>query len=93
MNAIFHDLIEHNMKVYIDDILVKSRTKDQYLEDLRQALLRMRSAFGVRSGNFLGFLVHQRGVEMDKNKARTIMESHTPTNKKQLQRLLRKINF
>ena len=50
-------------------------------------------AFGVRSGNFLGFLVHQRGVEVDKNKARAIMESPTPTNKVQLQRLLGKINF
>ena len=49
--------------------------------------------FGVRSGNFLGFLVHQRGVKVDKNKARAIMESPPPTNKIQLQRLLGKINF
>ncbi|KAM1998360.1 hypothetical protein ACFX16_005908 [Malus domestica] len=50
-------------------------------------------AFGVRAGNFLGFLVHQRGVEVDKNKSRAIMESPSPTNKVQLQRLLGKINF
>ena len=91
------------MKLYIEDIMVKSRTEDQYLENLKQALLRMRihklkmnprkCAIGVRSGNFMGFLVHQRGVEMDKNKARAIMESPTPTNKVQLQRLLGKIKF
>ena len=67
------------MEVYIDDIVVKSKTEEQHLVDLRQALTRMRihklkmnpkkCAFGVRSGNFLGFLVHQRGVEVDKNKA------------------------
>ncbi|KAM1011397.1 hypothetical protein ACFX2C_046740 [Malus domestica] len=73
MNAIFHDLISHNMEVYIDDIV--------------------KCAFGVKTGNFLGFLVHQRGVEVDKNKARAIMESPSPTNKVQLQRLLGKINF
>ncbi|CAN6566577.1 unnamed protein product [Malus baccata var. baccata] len=50
-------------------------------------------AFGVRVGNFLGFLVHQRGVEVDKNKSQAIMESPLPTNKVQLQRLLGKINF
>ncbi|CAN6686524.1 unnamed protein product [Malus baccata var. baccata] len=50
-------------------------------------------AFGVRAGNFLGFLVHQRGVEVDKNKSRAILESPPPINKVQLQRLLGKINF
>ncbi|CAN6706466.1 unnamed protein product [Malus baccata var. baccata] len=103
MNAIFHDLIGHNMKVYIDDIVVKSKTEEQHLIDLRQALTRMRihklkmnpkkCAFRVRAGNFLGFLVHQRGVEVDKNKSWAIMESPSPTNKVQLQRLLGKINF
>ncbi|CAN6687461.1 unnamed protein product [Malus baccata var. baccata] len=103
MNDIFHDLIGHNMEVYIDDIVVKSKTEEQHLIDIRHALSRMRvhklkmnpkkCAFGVRAGNFLGFLVHQRGVEVDKNKARAIMESPSPTNKVQLQRLLGKINF
>ncbi|KAM2288393.1 hypothetical protein ACFXTI_029274 [Malus domestica] len=103
MNTIFHNLIGHNMEVYIDDIVVKSKTEEQHLIDLRQALTRMRvhklkmnpkkCAFGVRVGNFLGFPVHQRGVEVDKNKSRAIMKSLSPTNKVQLQRLLRKINF
>ncbi|KAM2913626.1 hypothetical protein COP2_044260 [Malus domestica] len=84
-------------------VQTKSKTEKQHLIDLRHALTRMRvhklkmnpkkCAFGVRTGNFLGFLVHQRGVEVDKNKARAIMESLSPTNKVQLQRLLGKINF
>ncbi|KAM1453263.1 hypothetical protein ACFXTO_002896 [Malus domestica] len=103
MNAIFHDLIGYNMEVYIDDIMVKSKTEEQHLIDLRHALTRMRihklkmnpkkCVFGVRAGNFLGLLVHQRGVEVDKNKSRAIMESPSPINKVQLQRLLGKINF
>ncbi|KAM2028086.1 hypothetical protein ACFX1T_020283 [Malus domestica] len=35
MNAIFHDLIGHIMEVYIDGIMVKSRSEDQHLKDLR----------------------------------------------------------
>ncbi|KAM2994421.1 hypothetical protein FF2_046395 [Malus domestica] len=103
MNAIFQDLIGHKMEVYIDDIVVKSKTEEQHLEDLREALVRMRThklkmnpkkyAFGVRLSNFLGFFVHQRGVEIDKNKSRAIMKSPSFINKVQLQRLQGKINF
>ena len=34
MNAIFHDLIGKNMKVYIDDVVMKLRDMDQHLVDL-----------------------------------------------------------
>jgi hypothetical protein len=34
--------------------------------------------FGVTVGNFLGFLVHQRGIEVDKNKAKAIMAASPP---------------
>lgn len=47
-------------------------------------------AFGVSVGNFL---VHQRGIEVDKNKAREMLEARPPQNKKELQSLINKINF
>ncbi|XP_050217512.1 uncharacterized protein LOC126668350 [Mercurialis annua] len=53
----------------------------------------LKCAFGVSAGNFLGFLVHQRGVEVDKNKAKAIINAEPPKTKKQLQRLIGKINF
>ncbi|KAM2731160.1 hypothetical protein EV2_034858 [Malus domestica] len=103
MNTIFHDLIGTIVKVYIDDVVIKSKRRQTYLDDLRQAFLRMhqhnlkmnlaKCAFGVSAGNFLGFLVHHRGIEMDENKARVIINAPSPTMKKQLQYLLGKINF
>ncbi|CAL8136577.1 unnamed protein product [Prunus armeniaca] len=45
-------------------------------------------AFGVTAGNFLGFLVHQRGIEIDKNKATAIMAAPPPRTKKELQSFL-----
>ncbi|CAL9025669.1 unnamed protein product, partial [Prunus brigantina] len=45
-------------------------------------------AFGVTAGNFLGFLVHQRGIEVDKNKATAIMAAPPPRTKKELQSFL-----
>ncbi|XP_070677779.1 uncharacterized protein [Malus domestica] len=63
---------------------------------MRQHNLKMnpaKCAFGVSAGNFLGFLVHHRGIEVDENKARAIINAPPPTTKKQLQSLLGKINF
>jgi len=50
-------------------------------------------AFRVQAGKFLGFLVQQKGIEVDKNKAKDIINAPAPKNKKQLQSLLGKINF
>ena len=43
-------------------------------------------AFGVSTGNFLGFLVHNQGIEVDKNKAKAMLEARPPRNKKELQK-------
>ncbi|CAL9005839.1 unnamed protein product [Prunus brigantina] len=47
-------------------------------------------AFGVTAGNFLDFLVHQRGIEVDKSKATAIMAAPAPKTKKELQSFLGK---
>ena len=38
MNCIFHDLFSVLVEVYIDDIVVKSKTAEGHLEDLRKVL-------------------------------------------------------
>ena len=53
----------------------------------------LKCAFGVIAGNFLGFLVHNRGIKVDKNKAKAISQAKPPSNRKELQRLLGQINF
>ncbi|CAL2232523.1 unnamed protein product [Prunus armeniaca] len=103
MNSVFHDMIGHSLEVYIDDVVIKSPEEGNHMTNLRRAFLRMRQhklkmnpkkcVFGVQAGNFLGFLVHQRGIEIDKNKAKSIIEALPPRNKKELQSLLGKINF
>jgi hypothetical protein len=74
MNYIFHDLIGKLVEIYIDDVVVKSVSVEGHLEDLRQVLKRIRRfglrmkpkkcAFGVSAAQFLGFLVHERGIEI-----------------------------
>jgi hypothetical protein len=49
--------------------------------------------FGVSAGEFLGFLVHEGGIEVGKKSMKAIDEVVPPTNLKELQSLLGKINF
>ncbi|XP_057418138.1 uncharacterized protein LOC130712317 [Lotus japonicus] len=89
--------------VYIDDIVVKSPSRDEHLSHLRKSFEKMRihglkmnplkCAFGVIAGDFLGFVVHKKGIEINKNKAKVILDTSPPTSKKQLQSLLGKVNF
>lgn len=49
--------------------------------------------FYVSAGDFFGFVVHKKGIEINQNKMKVILNTEPPTAKKQLQSLLRKINF
>ena len=94
MTKIFKPLIRHMVEVYIDDIVVKSRTRgehDQHLEEvfhlLREYDMKLNSskcAFEVSASKFLGFMVTQRGIEVNPNQIKAVMETFTPSSKKEL---------
>jgi hypothetical protein len=50
-------------------------------------------AFGVSAGQFLGFLVHERGIEIGLKSQEAVKIMAPPTTKKELQQLIGKINF
>ena len=50
-------------------------------------------AFGVSAGQFLGFMVHERGIEIGQKSMKAIDEVVPLTTKTELQSLLGKINF
>jgi hypothetical protein len=103
MNYIFHDLIGKLVEIYIDDIVVKSASVEGHLGDLRQVLERTRRfglrmnlkkcAFGVSAGQFLGFLVHEREIEIGQKSQEAARTMVPPTTKRELQPLIGKINF
>jgi hypothetical protein len=103
MNLIFHDLLGVIMEAYIDDIVIKSAEFDDHMADLRIAFKRMKTyrlkmnplkcAFGVSVGHFLGFVVHEHGIQIDPKKIESIQKLKDPTCKKDVQKLLGKINY
>ena len=101
MNKIFTHQIRRNVQVYIDDMLVKSLHKNDHLDDLQETFDTLRSynmklnpskcVFGVMVGKFLGFMVSQRGIEVNSEKVPTIMELKPPRTVKEVQSLNGKI--
>jgi hypothetical protein len=103
MNLIFHDLLGIILEVYIDDSMVKSAKFEGHLADLRLVFKKMRKyklkmnmlkcAFGVSAGHFLGFIVHENGIEVDPEKIEAIEKIKEQTCKKDVQSLLGKVNY
>jgi hypothetical protein len=94
MNYIFHELIGKIVEIYIDDVVIKSLDHESHLDDVRKTLectrkhgLKMnlnKCAFGVSTGEFLGFLVHEGGIEVGKKSMKAIDEVVPPTNLKEI---------
>ncbi|CAL8991629.1 unnamed protein product [Prunus brigantina] len=97
VNQIFAELIGTSMEVYVDDMLVKSRTANDHLRNLslmfgklKQYNMRLnpsKCAFGVASGKFLGFMISQRGIETNPEKIRPLIDMRVPKMKKEIQSL------
>ncbi|XP_019435846.1 PREDICTED: uncharacterized protein LOC109342288 [Lupinus angustifolius] len=65
-------------------------------ERLRRYQLKLNPAkcsFGVRSGKVLGFIVSQKGIEVDPKKIRVIVEMPVPRTEKEVRGFLGRLNY
>ena len=82
MVTLFHDMMHREIKVYVDDMIAKSRTARDHLVDLRKLFKRLikyrlrlnpnKCIFVASLGKLLGFIVSQRGIEVDLAKVQAI---------------------
>jgi hypothetical protein len=103
MNLIFHHLLRVLMEVYNDVVVVKSVGFKEHMFDLKLSLKRMKKyelwmnplkcAFGVTWGRFLGFIVYEHGIQIDPKKIESIGKIGEPVCKKDVQKMLNKINY
>ena len=94
MTALFHDLMHQEVKVYVDDMIAKSREPEDHFACLKKFFDRLRKyklclnpnncAFGVSFEKLLGYIVSQREIEVDLSKARAIVEMPPPKTKKEI---------
>src|SRR4051812_8053082 len=103
MTTPFHDMMHKEIEVYVDDMIAKSQLEEWHMEDLLKLFQRLRKyrlrlnpnkcTFGVRSGKLLGFVVSQRGIEVDPDKVKAIQEMPAPKTEKQVRGFLGRLNY
>ena len=94
VTALFHDMMHKEIEVYVDDMMVKSETREGHFEALDKFLARLQKynlglnskkcVFGVTSGKLLGHIVSERGIEVDPNKIKVIQEMPVPKTEKDM---------
>jgi hypothetical protein len=103
MNDVFREHLGKSVLVYLDDILVFSKTPEEHETHLRQvlALLRKHQLYAKRKKcvfnqpevSFLGHVVGVGGVRADPRKTAVIATWPEPLNKKELQSFLGLANW
>ncbi|GJR55056.1 reverse transcriptase domain-containing protein [Tanacetum coccineum] len=103
MMAIFHDMIEKTMEVFMDDFLVFGNSFENCLSRLDKMLKRCedtnlclnweKSHFMVKEGIVLGHKISKNGIEVDKAKVDVIAKLPHPTTVKGVQSFLGHAGF
>ena len=98
MVALLHDLIHHEIKVYVDDMIARSQTEEEHLDHLQKLFDRLKTyklrlnlnkcTFGVRSGKLLGFIVSDKGIQVDPVKVKYTQEMPDPRTEKEVRGFL-----
>lgn len=89
MIVIFHDIIGKEIENYVDDLVVKSVTRDTHFSNLEKFFssavepiisrwIIKKCTFKVSAIKFLEFLVHQKGVNVDPAKIKKKTPKYLP---------------
>ena len=101
--TLLHDLIHKEVEIYVDDMIVKSKDHEGHIPTLRKFFegiqfykLRLnpkKCTFGVTSRKLLGFIVSQRGIEVNLDKIKAIVEMKPPKTEKEILEFLGRIQY
>ena len=101
VDKVFKSEIGKTIEVYVDDMVVKSTKEEDHQNNLNKVfdLLRRhdiklnpeKCSFGVQAGKFLAFMLTRRGIEVNLEKCKAIMDMRSPVNAKEVQKLTMRI--
>ncbi|CAI7890689.1 unnamed protein product [Closterium sp. NIES-54] len=99
----FRDLLDRCVIVYLDDILIFTKTREQHLRDLDAVFKRLQENRLITKGSkceflkqeleFLGHVVSRDGIKIDPANIKTIQEWKSLTNITELQSFLGFVNY
>jgi hypothetical protein len=90
MNKIFMEYLDKFVVVFIDDILVYSRSEEEHEEHLRLAFQKLREhrlydklskcEFWMKQVAFLGHVISKGGISVDPSKDQDVLSWNAPTS-------------
>ncbi|GKC53812.1 reverse transcriptase domain-containing protein [Tanacetum coccineum] len=93
----FHKQIGRNLEVYVDDLVIKSRTEDEIIRDIEETFKTLREinmklnpkkcTFGVEEGMFLGYKVNTKGIKVCPDKVDAVLSLPSSKCLKDVQKL------
>ena len=103
MMAIFSNMVEKTIEVFMDDFSVLGNSFNNYLENLRSVLVRCEETnlvlnwekchFMIQEGIVLGHRIFARGIEVDKAKIEVIEKLPPPSSVKSIRSYLGHAGF
>ncbi|QRW21852.1 Retrotransposable element Tf2 protein [Rhizoctonia solani] len=103
MNKLFKDLLDICVIIYLDDILIYSKTDINHTKHVHEVLCQLmenwlfckasKCTFHVTSVEYLGIIVLDKGFSLDKLKIQVVQEWPIPTKVKEVQSFLGFANF
>jgi hypothetical protein len=103
VDLIFRGQIGSTVEAYVDDIVVKSRKQEDHPRDLREVFETLRKygmslnpekcVFRVTEGKFLGFQISSRGIEVNPDKVKAVLDMDPPRTVNEVQRFVGRVNY
>jgi hypothetical protein len=103
MNSVFVPELDKFVMVFIDDILIYSKTKEDHVDHLRVVLQRLRDhhlyakfskcEFWIDSVKFLGHTICSEGISVDPTKVQEVMDWKPPTSVHQIRSFLGLVGY
>ena len=97
IKKVLGDQLDRNISAYVDDVVVRSRKREDHIQDLCETFANLRQhglklnpekcVFGVRRDKLLGCMITERGIEANPEKIEAIRQMKPPTTKKEVQKL------
>jgi hypothetical protein len=98
MNKVFMEYLDKFVMVFIDDILIYSRSEEEYEEHLRIVLQKLREhrlyaklskcEFWMKQVTFLGHIISKGGISVDPSKIQDVLGWNAPTSVGDIQSFL-----
>jgi len=103
INRTLHQFVDICCIVYLDDVLIYSKTKSEHIRDVRAILKAIeKSGMKIQPGKcefhaaeteYIGFVIGREGIKVDPIKTSAIWEWAKPTKVKEIQRFTGFCNF